>query len=98
MNELLKLLLAAAAITAIAVIILNWDSITNWFYVNKTNDAKLGKLIREGLSNGNYNLVGGIFNQQEALTHKNSWENVKLSDDVLSKFGDSNVIEINLSN
>lgn len=95
MDDFLKLLLGAIAVTAVAaVIILSWQNISNWFTLNKTSDVQYGKLIKETLSNGNYNLVGGVFNNAGELINNTKWENASLDTETLGKFGNSNTLII----
>jgi hypothetical protein len=93
MDDFLKFLLGAIVVTAVAaVIILSWQTISNWFAVNKTSDVQYGKLIKESLSNGNFNLVGGVFNNAGELINNTRWENASLDADTLGKFGNSNTL------
>ncbi len=95
MDDFLKLLLGAIVVTAVAaVIILSWQNISNWFTLNKTSDVQYGKLIKETLSNGNYNLVGGVFNNAGELINNTKWENASLDTETLGKFGNSNTLII----
>ena len=95
MDDFLKLLLGAIVVTAVAaVIILSWQNISNWFTLNKTSDVQYAKLIKETLSNGNYNLVGGVFNNAGELINNTKWENASLDTETLGKFGNSNTLII----
>lgn len=96
MDDFFKFLLGALAVTVVAtVIILSWQTISNWFTVNKTSDVQYGKLIKESLDNGHYNLVGGVFNNAGELLNSTRWENASLDADTLGKFGSSNTLIVN---
>lgn len=97
-DQIIKVLIGVIIGTAIVAVILNWDTITNWFIQHKNSNSVYGTLIKEALDSGNYNVVAGVFNSSGVMTDSNKWDNVALDQDVLQKFRNSKKIKFKLTN
>jgi len=61
------ILAAAVALTLIVLVMLNWETIVNWFRareeLKESDKDNIAFTLQEKLTNGNYSTVQGIFNK-----------------------------------
>jgi|GEM_PF-6260365 len=88
--------LILGVVTGIFIITLTWTAISEWFADNKTVDSAYGQLIKKTLANGNYKVIGGIFNKSGTRTAIQAWETDELDEKINNKFGKSNQIRLKL--
>ena len=86
-----------AIIAAVFVVRLTWSAISNWFAENKRIDSSYGEVIKQYLSNGNYQVVTHVFNKYGTKTASRVWDTDELSDDLNSRFRSRNRIRIDLN-
>jgi hypothetical protein len=94
----IKLLIDAVIAVTLIAVILNWETITNWFAQNKDVNSKYGTLIKKNLASGNYAIVANVFNAKGKVTASNTWNEVTLDQDTLRRFGRSNKLRYELTN
>jgi hypothetical protein len=72
---------------------LAFDAIRNWFNgaIDRHPDADTATLVRKKLKDGNYRVVGGIFNGKKELESQ-TWEAKELDDELKAEFGHKNKI------
>jgi len=88
--QLLLLFTAGAVIASLA-----WSAIKSWFSENALPTTSYGELIKKKLSNGNYEVISGVFNNNTCIAKK-KWVAKELDDDLKSKFGNQKIIKIEL--
>ncbi len=88
--------LIPAILTVLLAGALTLSVVLDWFKGNKTSTSAYGTLIKERLANGNYKVVGGIFNAYGTRTATREWETSELDDELKAYFrsGDSARIEL----
>ena len=91
------ILLVALGGLLITAVIVNWDTVVDWFSQNRTIDSTHGSILIEALNSGNYNLVAGVFDSQNRLTASHKWQEIQLDQTILNKFSNSDKIVFSLT-
>ncbi|HYO71812.1 MAG TPA: hypothetical protein VEU33_37620 [Archangium sp.] len=84
------------ALGALLLAGLTLATVLNWFDSNKSASSVYGKLIKERLANGNYRVVGGVFNTKGHCTDTQVWEATELDDDLKKYFGQQSQVKVKL--
>jgi hypothetical protein len=74
--------LAAAALVTLTI-----AAVRDWFAAQRTPASGCGELVRERLANGNYRVVGGVFDRRGIRTASASWEAQSLDGELQRSFG-----------
>jgi hypothetical protein len=73
------------------------SNIMDWFHRNKTATSDYGELIKEKLADGNYRIIGGIFDKRGYQIASQTWETEKLDSDLQQRFGNKDRIHVELN-
>jgi hypothetical protein len=75
---------------------LAFSAIMDWVSNNKNRNSSYATILKSKLSNGNYQVVSGIFDKTGRQQVSQTWEASKIDSDLESQFGNSNCIKINV--
>jgi hypothetical protein len=101
MDPFTILMVAGAALGAILVVRITWKIIRKWmekilgqktWLFWKKNRALY--LVKERLRNGNYRVIGGVFNRSLELTASEKWEGAELDNALINQFDGQDKIYI----
>lgn len=75
---------------------LAFSTIIDWVNDNKNRNSKKAEIVKTKLSNGDYRIVSGIFDNYGRQQTSQAWDTSSLDSDLEEQFGSSNKITINL--
>ncbi len=78
---------------ALVVAIVTWELISQWLTVVKSKGT-WAKIIKDRLDNGDFVVVGGVFDDADTLVEEKSWRAKELDDELRQKFAGHNLYTI----
>lgn len=79
--------LLGAAIAALCVAAISWESISNWLSGTTRVGADHLVLLKRHLENGNVAVVGGVFDRSGSVLDTKTWEGESLDEELTGRFG-----------
>jgi len=82
---MISLWIIGAIAAAIVVGVVTWHAISEWLAVAKSKGT-WAKIIKDRLENGDFVVVGGVFDDQENIVEQRAWRAKDLDEELRKRF------------
>lgn len=90
---LLKLLFGGSAAAGV-IVCLKWTQVRRWLQAHRVAHSGTAELLKSMLADGNYQVVGNVFNQAGLKVATKTWTARSLDPELLSQFGTADRVTI----